>query len=135
MGFWGLRDVQWDYGRFLMQLSTPLVLYLTATTLVTSSPQMIEDWRAHFHAVRHRFFGLHMAFGFLSVLSSIVAVGPEVGWPPPLYALSTLIWIVALSTIGMLANSDRVQLGVAVAAILANVAFIGINDPPPNLLG
>ena len=53
---WASRDVSWDYGRFLVQLGPPLILYLQATTLVTSTPQSVENWRAHFYAVRRRFF-------------------------------------------------------------------------------
>ena len=132
---WASRDVSWDYGRFLAQLGPPLILYLQATALVTSSPQSVESWRAHFYAIRRRFFGLNFFFGFASMLAGLVAAGPEVGWIPPLSAVAGAVGIAVLSTVGLMSDSHRVHSAVALIAVLTNIGFVSTIYAIPNPLG
>ncbi len=121
---WASRDVSWDYGRFLAQLGPPLILYLQATALVTSSPQSVESWRAHFYAVRRRFFGLNFFFGFSFILAGLVAAGPEVGWIPPLQAVANAVGIAAISTVGLMSDSHRVHSAPALFVFLSNLGLV-----------
>ena len=132
---WASRDVSWDYGRFLAQLGPPLILYLQATALVTSTPQSVESWRAHFYAIHRRFFGLNFFFGFAMMLAGLVAAGSEAGWIPPLQSVASAVGIAALSTVGLLSNSHRVQSAVALIAVLANIRLVILIYAIPSPLG
>ena len=132
---WATRDVSWDYGRFLAQLATPLLLYLQATALVTPSPQSVESWRAHYYSIRRRFFGLNFFFGFATLLASRVAADPEAGWVPPLSDVTAPVGIAALSTVGLISDSHRVHSAVALIAVLGNIWLVARIYSIPSPLG
>ncbi len=132
---WASRDVSWDYGRFLAQLGPPLILYLQASALVTSSPQSVESWRAHFYAIRRRFFGLNFFFGFSFILAGLVAAGPEVGWIPPLQAVANAVGIAAISTVGLMSDSHRVHSALALFVVLGNIRLVTLIYSIPSPLG
>ncbi len=120
-GLWASRDVSWDYGRFLVQLGPPLILYLQATALVTSSPRSVENWRAHYYAVRRRFFGLNFFFGFAIEFASRVAAGPDAEWITP--GLGTAVGVAVLSAIGYVSDSHRVHSAFALIMVPVNIYF------------
>jgi hypothetical protein len=113
---WAKHDVSWSYAGFLAQLVSPVVLYLQATALVTTSPQSIESWREHFYLVRRRFFGLNIAFAFANPLASVAA-----GLETQIFAPFV---VVAISAVGLLSESHRVHAALAVFALLANVVLV-----------
>jgi hypothetical protein len=114
---WSKHEASWSYAGFLAQLLAPLVLYLQATALVTSSPQSIENWRDHFYSVRRRFFGLNIAFACANPLA-YSAAGMSV------QSLVTPAVIALLSIVGILSDSHRVQSALALFALLGNLFLI-----------
>jgi hypothetical protein len=117
---WGTRDADWQFLSFLAQLATPVVLYLQASVLTTSSPDSITDWRTHFYATRHRFFGLNVAFAFAIVLGRSLPTGGV----PPIPVIVVMSGIVVLSLIGYRSVSHRVQSGVALVAAFSNLVAV-----------
>ena len=118
---WASRGVSWDYGRFLVQLGPPLILYLQATALVTSTPQSVQSWREHYYAVRRRFFGLNLFFGFSIQFANQVAAGPEAEWTLQNFFIAILV--AALSMVGLLSDSHRVHSVFALIMVPGNIFF------------
>ena len=119
-----MRDIEWNFLYFVLQLGTPVVLYLQASALVTSNAGEVPNWRDHFYSVRKRFFGLNIAFATATVLT----LGLTLGRAPISVAIVASI-IVALSIVGFRSESHRVQLGIACFAFLLNlisVATLGV---------
>jgi hypothetical protein len=126
------RDAEWNFVFFLAQLATPVILYLQASTLVTSSPDSIEDWRIHFYAIRRRFFGLNIAFGAVTPLASRLPTGllaPSV----PFVAIA--VAIVVLSGIALRSDSHRIQAMVVLLLALLNFVAIAILIMAPQQFG
>ncbi len=117
---WGTRDANWHFLFFLTQLATPVVLYLQASALVTSSPDSITDWRAHFYATRRRFFGLNIAFAFAIVLGRSLPAGH----PPPVPVLVVMCGVVLMSALGYRSDSHRVQSGLVLFAGFLNLVAV-----------
>ena len=128
---WGTRDGHWTFVAFLAQLSIPVVLYLQASALVSSLPNSIEDWRAHFYSVRRRFFALNMVFGILN--GGVFAL--PTGGSPPLPVLAVCLSVVALSAIAFRWDSHRVQSTIVLLLALLNVVVIaGLIMAPPQFV-
>jgi hypothetical protein len=104
-----------------VQLGPPLILYLQATALVTSSPQSVGSWRARYYAVRRRFFGLNFFFGFAIEFANRVAAGPEAEWITP--SIATAVGVAALSTVGFVSDSHRLHSAFALIMVPGNVWF------------
>jgi hypothetical protein len=125
---WASRDVSWDYGRFLVQLGPPLILYLQATALVTSTPQSVESWSAHYYAVRRRFFSFNFFLGF-----AFYFAGPEPEWITRNAA--TAVIVSAISITGLASDSRRLHSALAVIAIAGNMLLAASMFAVPNPLG
>jgi hypothetical protein len=116
--FWGTRDAQWNFVFFLAQLATPVILYLQASALVTSTPDSIHDWRIHFYAIRRRFFTLNIAFGAITPLASRLPTGLAA---PPIPVLAVAAIIVVLSIVALRSESHRVQATVVLLLALLDL--------------
>jgi hypothetical protein len=116
---WILRDVDWNLAYFMLQLGTPVVLYLQASVLVTSNPNEVSDWREHFYSTRKSFFGLNMLFALLVISSTAVPSGITPAGP-----IATAVAIVALSLVGFRSESHRVQVGIACFALCLNLGAV-----------
>lgn len=126
---WGIRNANWDFMSFFAQLAPPVVLYLQASALVTSSADAITDWRTHFYGVRKRFFGLNIAFALAVPFSASLAMGRLPAGSPVLVSAA----IIALSILGFRSASHRVQAGVVlIAAILNLVTIVTLMLAPPE---
>jgi hypothetical protein len=125
---WASRSVSWDYGRFLMQLAPPLILYLQATALVTSSPRSVEDWRAHYYAARRRFFGLNFFLGFSFYFANRVAAGWEAGPTAPVVP----VVVAAASIVGFVSDSHRLHSTLALIMVAGNILLVAAIYSIPN---
>lgn len=57
--FWSLRDLEWNFLRFVLSLAGPAVMYFLACTLIPDDPSSVRSWRSYFYDIRRRyFFGL-----------------------------------------------------------------------------
>ena len=54
--FWSFREVAWNYPLSMSALLGPATVYYLACTLVPDSPSSVASWRAHYYAVRKRYF-------------------------------------------------------------------------------
>lgn len=54
--FWSLRDVNWNFFRFVLSLAGPGVTYFLACTLIPDEPSSVRSWRSYFYTVRRRYF-------------------------------------------------------------------------------
>ncbi len=125
---WASRDVSWDYGLFLLQLAPPLLLYLQATALVTSSPRSVENWRAHYYAVRRRFFGLNFFLGFAHYFTIRVATGSEAEWA----TLGGGVVVAAVSILGFVSDSHRLHSTLALIMVAGNILLVASIYSIPN---
>jgi hypothetical protein len=116
---WTRREASWSYAGFLAQLMPPLVLYLQATALAPPSPEGIESWRDHFYSVRRRFFGLNIAFACANPLADFAVGGSGM-------SLVTPAGIIAISVVGILSDSHRVQTALALFALLGNLLLVAL---------
>jgi hypothetical protein len=48
--------VEWTFPGFLLVLAGPSLFYFNATVLIPDAPAAIESWRAHYFAVRRRYW-------------------------------------------------------------------------------
>jgi hypothetical protein len=101
---WSYRDAAWDFGRFLLALAGPALLYAAATTLVPASAAADHDWRAHFEASRRWLFSLLLLL---------------------LLQISTLFWLLGglVLLAGALAPRRRTQIAIVVVVALLLVAL------------
>jgi len=126
--YWGARDLEWTYATFLAQLSVPVVLYLQASALVTSRPEAINDWRTHFASIRRRFFGLNIAYLIGASLFVSFATGD---WSMPPAALAATVVAFAISIVGLLFESHRVQSFLVAIAVIFNTLSIATSLSQP----
>jgi hypothetical protein len=126
--YWALRDLEWTYATFMAQLSIPVVLYLQASALVSSRPESIDDWRVHFASIRRRFFGLNIAY--LAGLTLIVPFASG-DWSMPPIALAVTVVAFAISVVGLLFESHRVQSVLVAVAVIFNTLSIATSLSQP----
>lgn len=119
--YWALRDLEWTYATFMAQLSIPVILYLQASALVTSRPESVDDWSAHFNSTRRRFFGLNIAYLVGMTLSISLASGE---WDMPPAALAATVTAFSISVVGLLFESHRVQSVLVGIAVVMNTLSI-----------
>jgi len=116
---WSYRDAAWDFGRFLLALAGPALLYAAATTLVPASAAADHDWRAHFEASRRWLFSL-----LLLLLLQVSTLFWSLGGPFVLTPLRPLWFLGGLTLLaGALAPQRRVQISIAVVVALLLTAL------------
>jgi hypothetical protein len=54
--FWSLRDLEWNFFRFLLSLAGPGLMYFLACTLIPDEPSSVNSWHRYFYDVRRRYF-------------------------------------------------------------------------------
>ena len=69
-GFWSYRDVQWTFPRFLLALTSPVIMLFLASTLIPASPDEVESWKDFYYSIRSRYFSGWIAGFFLVSLTS-----------------------------------------------------------------
>jgi hypothetical protein len=118
---WSLstRVSEFDFPSFLLLVTSPGLLYLCATALVSHSPADVSSWRAHFWTVRRRFFGFAIALVLSLVLNSIVLQGIPSVHP---FRVGQVI-LFGLFLTGFLSEDERTH---GVIAALAAAAGIGL---------
>lgn len=120
-GLWAISEFEnWHLGWFLYTLSGPLVLYLQATALVTTSPKDIGSWEDHFFTIRRWFFAGNIAICAILLLGRILN-------PVPLLPSVTigLIVLAVIGITGMAVENRRMHLGLVIAALTVQLLGLG----------
>jgi len=117
--FWSLREVQWDFLGFVVALFAVGTLCYLAAVLVPENAGDVPSWRAHYSAVRHRWYG------GLATYSVAMAMNATVNLGFPLVHPSRAIHTVALGlgVVGMVSSHDRVH---EVLAVLFALGVVGL---------
>ena len=79
--FWSYRDIEWDYGRFMIALLPLSIVYVISTLLIPADTAQVRCWRIHFFEVRVRLFALALALVAAGILNTVVLLGHPVFHP------------------------------------------------------
>lgn len=120
-GLWSISEFEnWHLGWFFYTIAGPIVLYLQATALVTTSPKDIESWEDHFFKIRIWFFAGNVAICAILILGRILT-------PVPVLPSVTigLIVLAAIGITGMAVESRRIHIGLVIAALAVQLLGLG----------
>ena len=70
--FWSYRDIEWDYGRFMIALLPLGIVYVISTLLIPADTAQVRSWRIHFFEIRVRFYALGLGFIAATILNTVV---------------------------------------------------------------
>jgi hypothetical protein len=120
-GTWVANEFEnWNLAWFIWTLAGPIVLYLQATALVTTTPRDIESWEEHFFRIRKWFFSGNIALCGVLLLGRIIT---------PLTLLPSvtigLIALLAIALIGIATENRRVHGILVIVALSIQVLGLG----------
>jgi hypothetical protein len=117
--FWSLRDVHWNFVGFLLALLVVGTLCYLAALLVPGNATDVQSWRAHYFAVRRRWYT------GLGILAIAMAMNATVNLGFPLVHPSRAIQACALGLgiVGTVSSNDRVH---EVLAVLFTIGVLGL---------
>ena len=101
---WSFRDVSWTFLSFSLLLSGPGILYVQASTLVTTDPASVASWKEHFYESRLWFFASFIA---VSIVATIALGFLRDGDPSA--AIRAGVVQTAIGIIGLISRSERVH--------------------------
>jgi len=107
--FWSFREVEWSFPRFVLALTVPGVWFYCASVLVPENPESVVEWRAHYYAIRRRFYTGVGIWGVCAATSASVNLGMSFSHP----ARGVQASMVALGIIGAVTPNPRVHAGIA----------------------
>jgi hypothetical protein len=120
-GSWSANSFEnWNLAWFLWILAGPIVLYLQATALVTTTPNDIESWEEHFFKIRRWFFAGNITIAALLLLGRVTT--------PINLSPSVTIGLMALAfiaVIGIATDNRRVHGVLVVLALSIQVLGLG----------
>ncbi|MEM7412172.1 MAG: hypothetical protein AAF430_18230 [Myxococcota bacterium] len=126
-GYWGFRDVAWNFGGFLLALS-PLLPVVAAAHLITppatGSSGQPADPETHYHSVFRAIFTLLATWVALGVVAELFLAGPDLHFGQLVRGLA----IVLLLALRLTSNTSVHWAGLVLLALL-QVAFIGTVTP------
>lgn len=119
--FWSLHEIAWTFGRFLLTLGIPGVLYFMTTLLVPENPETVASWRDHFASVRARFFASFAAWGVLAAVAATVNLGLPLVHPARVFH----VLVISMGVVGAVSSNRRVHeaLVLMISAIGFGLAF------------
>ena len=119
---WGYRDYpeSWNMGTFTLALVMPSIMYLQLHSLVSHSPEQVEDWRTHFYNQRRWFFGLNALLSACSVLGSTYVF---ISATPDAIAVIGYAVIGLLSIAGFITDNSRLHAAIAIFVVAFNFVY------------
>lgn len=124
--FWGLRDVDWSYPRFLVALLPLAVVYVQATLLVPADPGLVRSWRDHYFQIRSRFFSLGVAYVVSLTLVTVVLLHHPLLHPRRAFPAA----FIGMQAAGALSGDVRLHAGLAIGTVLlTGVALVLSSEP------
>jgi hypothetical protein len=126
-GYWGFRNVDWDFGRFIAVLS-PLLPLVGATYLVIppegGTPSASKSPREHYFAVHRVIFSLLAAWVALGTAAELALVEPALH----LGQMVRVVAVILLLALGLTVRPALHWAGLAVLVTL-QLLFVGIVTP------
>ena len=126
-GYWGFRNVTWDFGRFIVVLTPLLPLVGAAYLVIPPASGTVSDStspRDHYFAVHRVIFSLLAMWVALGSVAELVLVEPT----PHLGHAVRLIGVIVLLGLGLTARPAFHWAGLAVLATL-QLLFVRIVTP------
>jgi hypothetical protein len=122
--FWSYRDVEWDYGRFMIALLPLGILYVMSTLLIPADAGQVRSWRRHYFEVRVRFFTFAIALLAALVLDTVVLLGH-----PVIHARRVIPAVLgAAFAAGMVSDHPKLHATIALVAaamcVVVGVVFV-----------
>jgi hypothetical protein len=117
--FWGYREVEWTFPRFIGLLAGSALLYLFSSILVPTNASAIDSWRDHFFKKRILLF----LTGMLFVISGLCSNQLLLGVPPMHSSQFGLYASAVVFLIGLASDNARTH---TVLAIWPPVGFAGV---------
>ena len=119
---WSYRDfAHWNVLVFAWILLFPGLLYIQVTSLVTTTPQNVTDWHAHFYSVRRWFFCANILLILHTVVTaSLVLSGASLY---PLLIAQSLVLIINI--VGVVNANPKVHLVIVLLALATQVFGFG----------
>jgi hypothetical protein len=99
----------------------PGLLYLQVTSLVTTAPHLVADWRSHFYSIRRWFFSANLLL-ILHVAITASLVLDRATLYPTLVAQSLLLIV---NVVGIANDNPKVQLAVVLVALGTQIFGFG----------
>ncbi len=118
-GFWGFQDVDWNYGRFLLTLGNPALLYVLACILTPEEPSRVVSWREHFFATRIKLFATALCWLAVVIAISFAVLEIPLGHPIRLFEAACL----ALWTLGAFSKRPAVHATIVCIMLVAVIAL------------
>ena len=123
--FWDIRDVEWNYARFLLTILQPLSIFLVTTILIPvetgSGKACLRD---RFQQGRRWFFAVFLFAEMLFIIDGPLVFNSEPAWM--IYRLPQLMIIVAF-VVGLVVRHDWAQ-HVAAWTVLAIMLWSSIRS-------
>ncbi len=118
----GMRHAdEWTFLQFSAVLMQPAVLYMLSTLVLSGAPGE-ADMRANFLHHRRWFFGFFLALLVVSLLKDVIRMGHL----PAADNLAFHAVLFLIGGVGLASARDAIQRAVAVAALLAVVAYVAL---------
>jgi hypothetical protein len=127
---WAFRDASWNLGYFSLVLSAPGLLFVASNALVPSDQSV--SLRELFIARRRLFFAARGLLVLVSFAATHLLLGIPLVAPERLVGLL----ILAICVVGFASPSYRVQICIAILALLVEVGVVGyLRLEPGSLTG
>jgi hypothetical protein len=108
--FWSFRDVEWNLARFLLALSSPVLIYFNACVLVPEVPGSIENWRDYYFATCKRYFAGVCVWAIAVTATTTIILG--IPLIHPIRGQQSVM--LAVGILGLSTRNPRVHAGIAV---------------------
>jgi hypothetical protein len=117
--FWSLREVHWNFPGFLVALFVVGTLCYLAAVIVPENAADIASWRAHYSAVRHRWYAGLGIFGVAMAMNATVNLGFPLVHP----SRAIQAYALGLGVVGAVSSHERVH---EVLAVLFALGVVGM---------
>ena len=119
---WSYRDLaNWNILDFVWVLLFPGLLYIQVTSLVTTTPQDVVDWRAHFYSLRRWFFSANILL-ILHTAAMVSVIRAELPLYPVLAGESVLV---AINVVGLVTANQKVHFAIVLLALAIQALGFG----------
>jgi hypothetical protein len=119
---WSYRDFAgWNILMFSWVLLFPGLLYMQVTSLVTTTPDDIADWREHFYSIRRWFLSANILLILHTTITASLVLSPR-----SFYAmLIAQSFLLVVNIIGIVSANPRAQLTIVLVALTTQVFGFG----------
>jgi hypothetical protein len=122
LALWTYRNFGgWNILVFAWILLFPGLLYMQVTSLVTTAPQSVTDWRSHFDSIRRWFLSANVLLILHTAITASLVL-PTTTLYATLAAQSLLL---VVNLVGIVNANSRVQLAIVLVALATQIFGFG----------